>query len=441
MFEKLARFISSEGMAGPAFVMLVATVAGGGCNFLYQVMMTNLIPGGLAELNTLLSILYIVTVPSSAVQNVIIRYVSKYNALGEDSVVSWLLKRILVFTSVAGVAIAILLLIILSVPSVSTTLKLTSTFPVVLLAIGVIISLVSPVGQGTMQALQRFTPFGSINTVNFILKLTLGVGMVLLGFGISGALGGVIIGIAFGCAASIIFVRKYLFMTSTAIEAREIWRFTIPATVAMLGYTVITQADVIIATSLLVKEEANYYAAASSLAKIILFLPGAVSTVMFPKLSKANAVRSMRARAGEESNRILKAAFAMTLALAGLVVAAYFLAPELVLNILIPANPFKEQIAPILQWLGVAMMLLGLANLFMLYGLATDGHAYIVIITLSVIVMFSLVGIIVALGVSFTPMLVVIVMFITGLFIVAFSGLYLFVVEREWRPQLRNGSA
>lgn len=435
MFEKLARFINAEGMAGPAFVMLVATVAGGGCNFLYQVMMTNLIPGGLAELNTLLSILYIVTVPSMAVQNVIIRYVSKYHALGEDNVVSWLLKRILVFTSVAGVAIAILLLIILSVPSVSTTLKLTSTFPVVLLAIGVIISLVSPVGQGTMQALQRFTPFGSINTVNFILKLTLGVGMVLLGFGISGALGGVIIGIAFGCAASIIFVRKYFFMASTVIEAKEIWRFTIPATVAMLGYTVITQSDVILASSLLVKDEANYYAAASSLAKIILFLPGAVSTVMFPKLSKANAVRTMRARAGEESNRILKTAFAMTIALAGLVVAAYFLVPEMVLNILIPANPFKEQIAPILQWLGVAMMLLGLANLFMLYGLATDGHAYIVIITLSVIVMFSLVGIIVALGISFTPMLVVMVMLITGMFIVAFSGLYLFIVEREWRPQ------
>lgn len=441
MFEKLARFINAEGMAGPAFVMLVATVVGGGCNFLYQILMSNYIPLSMAELNTLLAILYIVTVPSSAVQNVIIRYVSKYHTLGEDNVVAWLLKRVLLFTSGAGVAIAILLVIILSVPGVNSTLGLTSTLPVLLLAIGVVISLISPVGQGTMQALQRFTPYGTINTINFTLKLTLGVGMVLLGYGVSGALGGVIIGIAFGCGASIIFVRKYFFMNPKPIEAKEIWRFTVPATVAMLGYTIITQADVIIASSLLVKEQANYYATASSLAKIILFLPGAVSTVTFPKLSKANATRSSRTRAGEESNRILKTAFAMTLALSGTIVLAYFLVPNLVLSILLPANPFKAQIAPILQWLGVAMMLLGLSNLFMLYGLATDGHAYTVILTLSVIVMFSLVGIIIALGVTFTPMLVVLVMFITGVFIVALSGLYLFVVEREWRPQRLSGSS
>jgi O-antigen/teichoic acid export membrane protein len=432
MFERLARFINAEGMAGPAFVMLVATVAGGGCNFLYQVLMNNYIPDDVAELNTLLSILYIVTVPSSAVQNVIIRYVSKYNALGEASVVSWLLKRILFFTTGAGVAMAVLLIIILSIPGVSSTLKLTSALPFLLLAIGVVVSLISPVGQGTMQALQRFTAFGAMNTVNFTLKLTLGVGMVLLGYGVSGALGGVIIGLAFGCGASILFVRKFFFMRSTAIEAKEIWRFTVPATVAMLGYTIITQVDIILATSLLVKEQANYYAAASSLAKIILFLPGAVSTVMFPKLSKAHAIRS---RGGDESSRILKTAFVMTLALSVTVVVAYFLLPDLVLSILLPANPYKMQIAPILQWLGVAMMLLGLANLFMLYGLATDGHAYTVIISLSVITLFSLVGMVIGLGVTFTPMLVVMVMFITGLFIVIMSGLYLFVVEREWRPQ------
>ena len=105
-------------------------------------------------------------------------------------------------------------------------------------------------------------------------------------------------------AASILFVAKFFFMRSTAIEAKEIWRFTVPATVAMLGYTIITQVDIILATSLLVKEQPTTMRY-SSLAKIILFLPGAVSTVMFPKLSKAHAIRS---RGGDESSRILKTA-------------------------------------------------------------------------------------------------------------------------------------
>jgi O-antigen/teichoic acid export membrane protein len=433
MFERLAHYIDTEGMARPAFIMLVATVVGGGCNFLYQVMMANLIPDDLAELNTLLAILYIVTVPSTAVQNVIIRYVSKYKALNEDSAVAWIMKRTLVITSMAGVAIAVLLVIALSVPSVTSTLNLTSTLPVILLAVGVVASMVSPVGQGTIQAFQRFTTFGGLVVGNFTLKLTLGVGMVLFGFGVAGALGGVVIGIAFATGASLVLVRKYFFLSPTPVESREIWRFTVPATVAILGFTILTQVDVIFATSLLTSEEASYYAAASTLAKIILFLPGAVSTVMFPKISKAHAEKG-------ETHRILKSSFLMTLVLSGVVVAVYFLAPHLVLDILLPANPYKDLIAPILQGLGVAFLLLGLANLFMLYGLATDGHAYITIIVLSVVVMVSMVGITIATGTTFTPTILVAIMILTGLFTVVLSGIYLFIVEREWRPLRSNGT-
>jgi O-antigen/teichoic acid export membrane protein len=53
------------------------------------------------------------------------------------------------------------------------------------------------------------------------------------------------------------------------------------------------------------------------LAKIILFLPGAVSTVMFPKISRAYAMKG-------ETSRILSTSFLMTLGLAGLVVTVYF---------------------------------------------------------------------------------------------------------------------
>ena len=336
--------------------MLMATVVGGGCNFLYQILMGNFIQNDLAELNTLLGILYIASVPSSAVQNVIIRYVSKFKVMGEENMVAWLLKRIMIFASLAGVAIAILLLIILSVPSVASTIKVTSTLPVMLIAIGVVISMISPVGQGAMQAFQRFTPYGALTVGNFVLKLTFGVGMVLLGYGISGALGGVVVGLAFACGASIIFVRKYFFMASKPAEGKDIWRFTIPATVALLGYSVITQADVIFATSLLPATEADAYSAASQLAKIILYLPGAVSTVMFPKISKAHAESQLTSNNVDETSRILRAAFIMTVALSGLVVAVYFLFPNTVINILYPLVAYKDQIAPILQWLGVAIM-------------------------------------------------------------------------------------
>ncbi len=87
----------------------------------------------------------------------------------------------------------------------------------------------------------------------------------------------------------------------------------------------------------------------------------------------------------------------------------------------------------------MAFLFLGLANLFMLYGLATDGHAYITIMGLSVGVLVAMILGVVAMDVAFTPTIVVIIMVITGLFIVVLSAIYLVIKDREWRPMSRNG--
>jgi hypothetical protein len=81
------------------------------------------------------------------------------------------------------------------------------------------------------------------------------------------------------------------------------------------------------------------------------------------------------------------------------------------------------------------MLFLGLANLFMLYGLATDGHAYITIMGLSVLVLVGQVSVAVVIGSVFTPLLLAQIMIVTGLFIVVLSAIYLIIIEKEWRPR------
>lgn len=418
-------------MAGPAFIMLIATVVGGGCNFLYQLFMANNI-SNLAELNALLAIQYIVTVPALAIQNVLIRYVAKFKALGRDDAISWLIRRLLVLSLVAGVVLSIFLFIFLNIPQVNTTLKLTETAPILILSATVLIGLIGPVGMGPLQGLQQFTFFGLQSVGTFVLKLIIGIVLVLMGFGLAGALGGVLIGMTFGTGFSIFVIRKYLLTPGKAVESKEIWWFTVPVLVGVLCYTVLSNVDVILAQTLLPSgpsNDANNYAAASSLAKIVLFLPSAVSAVMFPKVSKAHAERG-------KTNRLLNTAFFMAFALSGLIIAGYLLFPSLVLSILLPGmSQYHAQIAPILQGLSIAMMFLGLSNLFMLYGLATDGHAYIVIMGLSILVLGTLVGGVVLLGIVFTPEILTIIMIATGLFNVVLSGIYLIIVEREWRPR------
>jgi O-antigen/teichoic acid export membrane protein len=418
--------MNDQGMARPAFVLLIATLLGGGFNTLFQIFMSNLIHDDVAELLTLLSILYIVAVPATAVQNVLIRYVSIYSSQGREPVIVWLMKRTMVLMTVAGLVVGIIVLLVLNVGEVRTTLKLTSNFAVLMLAIGVFISLVSTVGLGTLQGFQRFTVFGMQGVINYLIKFVLGVALVLLGFGLNGAMGGVVVGLAIGSAISFFFVRKHLFGKGEPGESKEIWWFTVPVMIGILCYTVLTQVDVIFASALMDKAQANSYASASIYAKIILYLPGAVSSVMFPRISRAHAEK-------EATVPLLRSSFLMVLALTGLATAIYVLFPNLILNILLPTNADRAIIAPTLQMLGVAMMLLGLTNLFMLYGLATDNRAYIYIMAVSLLVLAALVGGMVAGGIAVTPLILAAIMTGVGAFVLAVSWFYLFAVEiRGW---------
>ena len=426
MLGRLRRLTSAEGMGGPALIMFIATVGGGACNFFYQLMMQNLAAHELSEINTFLAILAIAGVPSTAISTVLIRYTAKYNAHGQNGRIAWLMRRTLLLALALGAIAGLAIVAVLGIPEVRASLNLTSTAGIALVGIGVLLSLLMPVGSGPLQGLQRFTAYGISYGGNYLIKLSLGVGLVVLGLGVAGAIGGVVVGIAFGVAFSLLAMRKHLTLKGERAESGEIWRFTIPTTMAALGYTVLTNMDIILAALLMEKDPANVYTAATRLASIILYLPGAIAAVMYPKIAKLHTQR-------RSTWKVLRTSILATALLSGVVALVFILFPELVLNILVPNNPYLPQMVSPMRVLAVAMSLLGLANIFMLYGLATDGHAYVVILLLAVAALIALVSGIASTGMTFTPLLLAQVMALTGGFIIVLSSLYLFAIDREQR--------
>ncbi len=162
------------------------------------------------------------------------------------------------------------------------------------------------------------------------------------------------------------------------------------------------------------------------LVKVILFLPGAISGVMFPKVSRAHAQK-------EDTSKILYRSILFTLLLSITVALVYILAPSLILNILVPGKYPIDATGAVMQWLVVAMVMLGMANLFMLYGFATDHNAYVIITALSIVVLGLLISIILASGTAFTPILLAQVMMITGVFIVVSNTIYFVAFEHKHR--------
>lgn len=427
MRDGFLKKLDSDSISGPALILIIATIAGGGCNFLFQIMMQNTIPNQISELNTLLSILYIISVPAGAVQNVVVKFVSKYKAENNDDAISYIMRRTFILVAGLGAAIGIVTSFILCTDTIRGALKLTSTTAIALIGAAIFFSLLQPVGSGALQGFQKFTKYGTQSMMNYALKLIVGFGAVLAGYGVAGAIGGVITGIAFASILSLFLVKDHLLNKGTPVKTNEIWRSTVPSMVGMLCYTILTNVDIIFGAILFDKDPANYYTSASTLAKVALFLPTAVVGAMYPKIARAY-------EEGRDPNPILKRSLAMMLVLSLSVCAVYVIAPEFILNVLVRGVYPLEETAPLMRTLAIAMLFIGLGNIFMYYGLAVNAHTHIMIMGLSVAVLIGAIAFLSIAGIAITPYMLSIIMIIVGALNASLCVIALKLSKRKMRP-------
>ncbi|OPY31675.1 MAG: Polysaccharide biosynthesis protein [Methanomassiliicoccales archaeon PtaU1.Bin124] len=398
--------------AKPALILFMVTVIGGACNYIYQVfMMNSLTVEHYSELAAVLSLFYIVSVPNQTVATMLLRYTSKFVAEGRKAQISWLMRRSMwISLAISGVMVLVLFLM---TPWIVDYLSLTSDLPLYVMMVGIIVYMMTAVGFGTGQGLQRFNIL-SLNTLWPVGKLLFGILLVVAGFGVAGAMGGVVIGMSWGLMVVILGVRDYLSKKGEPIEKSDstsILVYLIPVTAAVVCYAILTNVDIFLANHYLDKTQAGIYSTASTLGKIILVLPGAIGTVMFPKISEAHTKR-------EDTVRIMRRSILYCLGLTGVAALVFLLAPNFVLTLL-TSNKYADAAGP-LQILGVSMMFFGLASLFMNYGLATNRRQYISVLIALTVVQFVLITLY-----HSTPMDIAYDMLATSMAICVFSWLYM----------------
>jgi O-antigen/teichoic acid export membrane protein len=205
-----------------------------------------------------------------------------------------------------------------------------------------------------------------------------------LGYGVAGAFGGVVVGSGMALVIAYLSIRDILHGERRRFDTKELKRFLVPVTAAVLCFTILTNIDTFLARHFLTDLDAGIYSAASMLGKIILFLPTAIGAVMFPKISDAHA-------RGRDTYSLMRKSIIWTLVISGIVALAYILIPGFIINLLYGAAYIEA--APSLAVLGLAMTMFGLASLFMNYGLATDSHALIVILAFFTVLEIALIEI------------------------------------------------
>ncbi len=131
-----------------------------------------------------------------------------------------------------------------------------------------------------------------------------------------------------------------------------------PVVIVLLCFSILTNIDVIIVKHFFAPIQAGHYAAAAIFGKIVLFFPGAIAMVMFPKAAELHTLE-------QDPWPVLKKSLLAVAVLCGLVTMSYFFFPVLIVSLLFGSRYYQS--IPLMGLFGIAMTIFSLINIIIAY--------------------------------------------------------------------------
>lgn len=284
MFNKI------DGFTKNVILVFLGTSLSNLFNLIYQILIAHrLSPVDFAAFNSLLALYMMVSSPLGTLYPAVVKYTAQFNAQNETGKIRLLLSGLLKRTSV----IALLTLIIFYFIScfIMDKLKIGSAASVYILAISLSLSCITPVLSGGVQGLESFKWLTSISIISGAVKLILAFLFIGLGFNIAGALGAFLAAILITLALSYIPLRNFLTfgIVKDGVNFKELFFYLFPVAITYFCFIALVSFDMVLVKYFFKPEESGVYSLAQMVGKVLLFLPGAISIVMFPRTSGLHA--------------------------------------------------------------------------------------------------------------------------------------------------------
>jgi len=336
-------------------------------NYLFHVVMSRALgPADYGILGVLLSMLTILSLPVVPVNMVMARYSAQFWVTDRAWAVSSFLRRS--WGIAVGYGAIVTLALWLFSSQLAAWLNLPSNGLIWLLGITIITIALAAVGRGTLQGIQSYGALGVNMILEAALKLVGGVFLVQKGLGAGGAMASIGLGAGAAWVAGLIPLRSVSGLKQKDYPFfpwQEIIQYLGTVFVATLCFTALTNIDVIVARRLLPADQAGYYVAASTLSKIILYFPGAIALVVFPKSVQELAL-------GRDGQNVVRQGVIVVTWFSAAAVVAFFLFPKQLVTMLF-GKAFLA-VAPMIGWLGLGMSMYGILRVLMYYLLSADNR-------------------------------------------------------------------
>lgn len=324
---------------GGSFITVLGSLLAGFLGYLYHLLMGRLLgPSEYGVLASLLSLLYVFSVPTATFSLVATKFAADFKKS----------RQFLEKTEKKSFLFSLLFFLFFGAltPLIASFLHLQALLPILLiglcLALGFLVTFKGAILQGRL----NFVPLAVGGTANAAIKLLLGIIFIYFGLGINGAILPMVIGAIFSYFYFQHFLTSKEVMvkeetSSPKLTNKEILDYTKPIFFFTLSFALLYSLDVIFARHFLAPQEAGWYGALSTLGKIIYFLVSPLSLVLFPMASRKKSQE-------EKSDRLFRFSFSLAILIAIFLTAAYFLFPNLILRVF-----YGEQFLPAAAYLGL----------------------------------------------------------------------------------------
>lgn len=226
----------------------------------------------------------------------------------------------------------------------------------------VILLAVRGVSNGAMRGLYRFGPL-SVNLVGeVVVKVAAGIGLVALGWGVSGVMAGFVLGAGLSFLHSLAVIRPARMFEGRGWADRSVVSATVPLFISMLGTALMLNLDVLglklLAPVSQGDQLSGFYQAAVILARTPVFLAQALTLVMFSYAAAENSKTASGEGAGIADMAAALRAWLRFLLPIGLVM---MVAPRALLGLFFPEQYLAS--SGLMQIAALGGLLLALVNL------------------------------------------------------------------------------
>jgi O-antigen/teichoic acid export membrane protein len=300
-------------------------------------------------------------------------------------------------------------------------------FAVALVSIMPLLALLRPLVAGMLQGQQRFAPFGFTRAGFAAARLLIGALLVSAGWGARGAIAAFPISALLSLVVGLAFLGASVWRKSPMPPAQVIGKglsLSAAAFVAYAAFMGLQSNDLIWVNRAFAAELAAAYAAAVLLRRILALLPFAITTILYPQMV------AQAARGRLPDRLLLQAALATAAAILFFTLLYSVFGPWIISFTFGAASTQYTETAPLLGWMGMAMLGYSLASIWLNLYLATRPAPFVALLLL------ALAGQFVLFAVHSSSLLQVSIDFAVSGWAAAVAGLLLYLF---WlRPQFEN---